>query len=463
MADQVVYLETFVESTTSLPPELQRILNTIKDLDERSEDAAARPGRAPCLPPAPARSVLPLDLEARNMQNGEYVAVRRFVRILEGGADAKATVDQVGAWAWGDWVRDLAAQIQDNVELVLAQPAAGGGGRRAGGGAADEVADLRARVDADQRLLVQFAEEKVQLAVAGYDLLDSHLAQLDIDIRDLGEELAAVGGKHCCQTVMGLRTYGALGEALGDYSLGGDDDPAFPASSARRNGGGGRLRDVPSFDSLDPSAVGAASELRRRSAATAAQVSLSGLEGGATPAGGASGAPAAAGGALVSGLGEAYAPPRRQRAAAVAAHVAAAAVAAMEEEEGVLEQQPSSAAAHPQGGAVALPPFVAGLAPAAPAPQASGRLLNAGDICESLVGRVAELFWPADNNWYLIRRAAPPAFRRLPSVALRAPASVTFQSVDLAARRADILYNTGEQESLSLDDIQRDGHCSLIS
>eukprot|EP00887_Chlorella_sp_A99_P002448 scaffold10.g2448.t1 len=49
--------------------------------------------RQPSLPEA--EGVLPLDLEARNMQNGEYVAVRRFVRILEGGADAKATVDQV--------------------------------------------------------------------------------------------------------------------------------------------------------------------------------------------------------------------------------------------------------------------------------------------------------------------------------------------------------------------------------
>ncbi len=31
-----MYLENFVESSTFLPPELQRILNTIKSLDERS-------------------------------------------------------------------------------------------------------------------------------------------------------------------------------------------------------------------------------------------------------------------------------------------------------------------------------------------------------------------------------------------------------------------------------------------
>ena len=88
---------------------------------------------------------------------------------------------------------DLAAQIQDNVELVLQRPPVAAG-RRGGGGGHDEVAELRQRIDADQRLLVQFAEEKVQLAVAGYDLLDMHLNQLDIDMHDLQEELAAVGG-----------------------------------------------------------------------------------------------------------------------------------------------------------------------------------------------------------------------------------------------------------------------------
>jgi hypothetical protein len=37
-----------------------------------------------------------LDLEARQLRDGEYVAVRRFTRILERGPDAKAEVDQVG-------------------------------------------------------------------------------------------------------------------------------------------------------------------------------------------------------------------------------------------------------------------------------------------------------------------------------------------------------------------------------
>ena len=36
MTSTIIYLENFVESTTFLPVELQRILNTIKSLDERS-------------------------------------------------------------------------------------------------------------------------------------------------------------------------------------------------------------------------------------------------------------------------------------------------------------------------------------------------------------------------------------------------------------------------------------------
>jgi hypothetical protein len=38
MTSPIMYLENFVESTTFLPPELQRILNIIKSLDERSAE-----------------------------------------------------------------------------------------------------------------------------------------------------------------------------------------------------------------------------------------------------------------------------------------------------------------------------------------------------------------------------------------------------------------------------------------
>ena len=58
------------------------------------------------------------------------------------------------------------------------------------------MAELRQRIDADQRLLIQFSEEKVQLAVQGYDLLEAHYNQLNKDIADFSQELqvrASVG------------------------------------------------------------------------------------------------------------------------------------------------------------------------------------------------------------------------------------------------------------------------------
>lgn len=45
--------------------------------------------------PRPRPPQATLDLEARQLRDGEYVAVRRFTRILERGPDAKATVDEV--------------------------------------------------------------------------------------------------------------------------------------------------------------------------------------------------------------------------------------------------------------------------------------------------------------------------------------------------------------------------------
>lgn len=38
-----------------------------------------------------------VDPETKNLRDGDYVGVRRFVRILEQGSDAKATVDKASA------------------------------------------------------------------------------------------------------------------------------------------------------------------------------------------------------------------------------------------------------------------------------------------------------------------------------------------------------------------------------
>ena len=82
--------------------------------------------------------------------------------------------------------------------------------------------------------------------------------------------------------------------------------------------------------------------------------------------------------------------------------------------------------------------LVANGAPRAPEPTIA---LDPCPPSQGLVGRIAEMYWPADGQWYLIR----------------------VQSVNLEARTADILYNTGEAESVSLDDVVGEGHLFLHS
>lgn len=138
-------------------------------------------------------------------------------------------------------VEELGETIQNNVDLVLAKAPAVG--RK--GPAAEDVADLRARIDADQRLLVQFAEEKVQLALSGYDCLDNHINQCDADIQALQEELQAMGAG---DLAMDPYMMGAGGGG-GMY-----DDGFAPAAINNNNNnrrGGSRLRETGSFDSLE--------------------------------------------------------------------------------------------------------------------------------------------------------------------------------------------------------------------
>lgn len=78
---------------------------------------------------------------------------------------------------------------------------------------------------------------------------------------------------------------------------------------------------------------------------------------------------------------------------------------------------------------------------AADQPLPTGRLLTAEDVTPALQGRQAELFWPDDGKWYLIQ----------------------FMSIHLDSRKADVQYATGEVELLDLDEVIRDGHCSLLA
>eukprot|EP00955_Chlamydomonas_euryale_P115993 366391-Chlamydomonas_euryale.AAC.2 len=88
----ILYLETFVDSTQGLPPDLQRQLTNIKALDEKCES--------------------------------------------------------------------LSAQVQEAVVQLQAMPPQ----HSTGSSPSEEYVNLSCRVEADQRLLLQFAEEKVMIA-----------------------------------------------------------------------------------------------------------------------------------------------------------------------------------------------------------------------------------------------------------------------------------------------------------
>ncbi|KAI3428684.1 hypothetical protein D9Q98_007507 [Chlorella vulgaris] len=275
MGDQIVYLEKYIDSTTSLPAELNRILNSIKDLDERSDD--------------------------------------------------------------------LAAQIQENVEMVLKMPPAPSAGGRKAGPEPLELTALRAQIENDQRLLIQFAEEKVQLAVQGYDLLEQHLGQADLDIVHLEAELQA----------MGVGDTGGASMGGPDYSGGTFDDPQPVKRAASR------MRDAPSFDSIELAA--AAAEPKRKTTITLNIPSqnlarpLAGFEGAGladalTPGGAPLGAPPRKAPAQQAQL--AAAPPsegyqRNRRAAAAGVHAVAAQVAADMEDD---DMSPVQQARGPGGG-----------------------------------------------------------------------------------------------------------------
>lgn len=85
-----------------------------------------------------------------------------------------------------------------------------------------------------------------------------------------------------------------------------------------------------------------------------------------------------------------------------------------------------------------IPP---GMLPAAPELQRPGRILGYADISTGLRGRLAEVWWPDDNSWYLIE----------------------IQDVNTRDLTADIMYVTGETEQLDLREIVEQQHMSLIS
>lgn len=302
---------------------------------------------------------------------------------------------------------DMGAQIQDNFEELMKIPASKM--------ESDEVSSLRKRLQEDQKLLIQWSEEKVQLATQGYDLLDAHYGQLENDITELTNVLQGNGqltddiyrDVYEDLDVMGRRSASRMNLAAYDLDPM-SSIPAMPAVSNRKASISGQQSGYAS----EEYAPGAESMVWEATTTTKSQTKN--RRGSEAPGGG-----------------------LKRRAASAAVQKAAQAIADLEEEEPY--RSPETLIPIPD-------PFVPGLKNFAEEPQAAGRVFTGKDISPNLVGRIAEVFWedegnPEGNLWYLVK----------------------IEEVDMQQREASILYQNGETErALNLDEMARKKHLRLI-
>eukprot|EP00798_Chlamydomonas_sp_ICE-L_P007896 gene7896-1107_t len=72
--------------------------------------------------------------------------------------------------------------------------------------------------------------------------------------------------------------------------------------------------------------------------------------------------------------------------------------------------------------------------------QPSGRIIRPDDMGPQLKGRQAELFWPDDKMWYLVE----------------------IQSINLKTKQAKVIYATGEEEEVDMEEIVKDKQMALL-
>ncbi|MEO2193695.1 MAG: hypothetical protein ABGY24_14715 [bacterium] len=340
------------------------------------------------------------------------------------------------------------------------------------GDAATTVEALKATLHENQGLLMQWAEEKVQLALVGQELLLSHQRTLDEDVHNLTQFLSDTGQ---LEDYMPDEYHGVHPD-VNVYES--SDPPGSVARSGRRGGSTSRgagyttsadvyeeepvaskqlqqqqaqktsLRtNIPLTVNRQPSPQHVYEDedsgkntgtKRRRAAAmanTAAPPQETSRSGRRTAAGLATAAVMA-----VQYAEEEYAAVDHKAAAvaAAAAKQQAAAAAAAKQQQAALAQDPALLAPP-----VPLEPFIPGLAESSKEPQAARRKLEEKDIGNGLVGKVAEVFWEDGDGsaWYLVK----------------------VESVDLAAKTACVRYQSGEVEyNLSLVEAARDGIMLLV-
>ncbi|KXZ53771.1 hypothetical protein GPECTOR_6g689 [Gonium pectorale] len=341
-----MYLESFIESTGGLPLDLQRVLNTIKALDERCNE--------------------------------------------------------------------LSAELQKDTAALLAMPP-----MHQQPVPNPEYEELNARVAGSQKLLVQFAEEKVQLAQQAHDMLEVHALELERVTDDLDKELRRNNPDAGLEYLQDFALDTARGKTprLEEFNMSLQQELALPPAPAPP------VAPPPKKTTVAQNVASKGKRPRDEEA----------------PAG-APGAGQAA--AAVTPAAAPAPPPTKKKTPAAQAPLAPQPSSF---EEYGMESLPTYE--EPVAAEAPVPfmrPPPAGYKPSSTRPQAATggvvRYLCAEDIREDLVGRHAELFWPDDNLWYLIE----------------------IQEVMVATREARVLYSTGDFETLNLEETARDMHMVLI-
>ncbi|BDA48142.1 probable inhibitor of growth protein 1 homolog at N-terminal half [Coccomyxa sp. Obi] len=406
----IIYLENFIENTGGLPPELTRILLTIKDLDERASDIRERIAQnvetfldKPMPPTRKGMSDLPEEFASlkKTIEEDQRTYVQWQEEKLSLATIAVDLVQQHRAIIdqdIGSLLTELkATEYEDDLAAMEYTPPEETNRRQRQREIEAAAAAEREQKEAKRREREAAEAERRQAAEAAAEA--AALA-------------AAVAAEEAAQVKPEPKSEPASRQQSGEFSV-----PAPRQPKAANTGKGNRKE--PEM-AITPTAIAPAPEgpssTRKKNAAShlpmhmPANVNLSGR---ISP---------------INSIG----PNTGQYRALGSLPGILSQPMPMEQDRGGEEED-------------APPPYMPivpqGMSTSAPAPQALGRLLTHADINERLKGRRAELYWPDDNLWYLIE----------------------IHEVDTTNHKAQIMYVTGETEELDLLEIVREGHMSLIS
>lgn len=326
--------------------------------------------------------------------------------------------------------RDLSVSVEAQVEAISQMSSTAKSSK-------EEIQDLREKLMGDQSLLIQWAEEKVQLAVLGHELLASYAKNLDDDIHNLTQFLTNTGQ---LDEYLPIDEYG-MGHDANMYE---SSEQHQPRQGAMRRANSSRLggytTSMDGYEEEQSEKPPPPQKLRTNIPLTINRQQSN---------------PYAEVGQPGDAMGDATTSKRRRggtdaRRRNAALQATSAVAAAMYEDEDYVDiKNVEMIAQEDQNGTqfapMPLEPFIPGLKECAKQPQAARRRLNESDISMALAGKIAEVYWvsdkPEESMWYLVK----------------------VESVNLAARTACVRYQNGEVEAdLNLSEVAQEGHMLLV-